>query len=135
MLVADLFTMHGEAYYRALELACFVELVETHQRCVVALPGGIVTSSDAWALLRSCTTVWLRATAEDYWRRVFSQGDLRPMEGREDAMAELRALMRRRASLYGQADVVIETSGVAIDDVVSSALDALDGLDAARRIP
>jgi XRE family aerobic/anaerobic benzoate catabolism transcriptional regulator len=131
--IPDIFTLHGEGFYRRLELECFAELVEAHEPCVVALPGGIVASEAALNLLRgSCTAVWLRAKAQDYWDRVFAQGDTRPMSGRADAKADLRELIRRRDPLYEPADLSIDTSGTAPAQVVERVLAALE---ASRRRP
>ena len=43
--------------------------------------------------------------------RVIAQGDLRPMRGREHAMAELRTILKQRDRLYALADAVVDTSG------------------------
>jgi XRE family aerobic/anaerobic benzoate catabolism transcriptional regulator len=127
--LSDIFTLHGEQYYRSLEIACFAALVDANEPCVVALPGGIVGSDAARELLRgSCTSVWLHATPEEYWDRVFAQGDTRPMAGRSDAMADLRALIDRREPLYRQADHVIDTSGIQPEQVAAAVLAALDAL-------
>ncbi len=127
MPLADVFTLHGEGYYRDLETEAFRALVEADEPCVVALPGGIVSSEASRALLRgSCRSVWLTATPEDHWNRVFAQGDTRPMTGLTDPMADLRDLIRRREPLYRRAEVVVDTSGVDPDDVVAAVLAGLE---------
>ncbi len=129
MPLGDIFTLHGEAYYRRLELRSFSELVVSGQPCVVALPGGIVGSEASRTLIaESCTSIWLRAEAEDYWARVFSQGDTRPMRGRHDAMADLRALVKQRHPLYAAADLTVDTSGIALAQVVWAVQVALKDL-------
>lgn len=111
MTTSDIFTLYGEPRYRTLEQRCLAELLEGGERCVVALPGGVVTNPDALRLLRSgCHSVWLRASPSEYWRRVFAQGDQRPMRGQDDAMADLRALIARRRPLYAQADLTVNTT-------------------------
>ncbi len=127
MSLGDIFTLHGEPFFRALQLDCLQQLVSSGERAVVALPGGIVASEQAWALSGSaCTRIWLQATAEDLWARVFAQGDTRPMQGREDAMADLRALMRSRRPLYAQAELVADTSGASVDQILRSLVAELD---------
>ena len=42
--------------------------------------------------------------------RVVSQGDLRPMQGRDHAMTELRTILAQRDRLYSMADATIDTS-------------------------
>ena len=128
MSLGDLFALHGEGYYRRLEQRCLTELVTSGQACVAALPGGIVSNRDAFRLIgETCYTVWLRARVEDYWERVFAQGDTRPMAGRDNAKAELRALVDEREPLYRQADHVVDTSTMEVDAIVKALLTELDG--------
>jgi XRE family transcriptional regulator, aerobic/anaerobic benzoate catabolism transcriptional regulator len=131
--LGDIFTLHGEAMYRSLELRSLAELITEGRPCVVALPGGVVTNAEALALLRqACFTVWLRGTPEDYWQRVFAQGDTRPMSGRDDAMADLRALVAQRNPAYEQSNLVVQTSGLQPDAVVDAVLGGLDGAQLRR---
>lgn len=132
MSLGDIFTLHGEAFYREIELSCFADLVQEGCPCVVALPGGIVTSDAAQTLLRSsCTSVWLRATAEVYWDRVFAQGDTRPMAGHANAMADLRSLVKQRNPLYARADLVVDTAKVSPEQVVAAVVAGLE----AKQLP
>ena len=109
--LAEIFALHGEAYYRRLETECLAAVLSEPGAVVVALSGGIVNNAEAWrAARRCCATVWLRAEPEDHMQRVLDQGDRRPMEHRENAMAELRALLASREPLYQQADVTVDTS-------------------------
>lgn len=109
--LAEIFALHGEAYYRRLEGRCLADLLADGRPRVVALPGGIVNSEDAFAFaLRHCTTVWLKAKPEDHMRRVLRQGDERPVANRPNAMAELEAILAAREPLYAQADVTVDTS-------------------------
>ena len=126
MAAADIFAFHGESHYRELEARCLAALVAEHRPCVVALPGGVVGNDEALTLLRSaCRTVWLQAKAEEYWTRVFEQGDTRPIEGHEDAMDDLRRMIKQREPLYRQSDLVVQTSGRSVDEVTERVLASL----------
>jgi XRE family aerobic/anaerobic benzoate catabolism transcriptional regulator len=117
--LGEIFAVHGEAYYRRLERAVLAELFARGDGVVTATGGSIVTDPESFAMLRErATTVWLKAEAEDHWRRVIEQGDRRPMAENPNAMAELRALLAARAPLYAQADEVVETTRLSIDEVV-----------------
>jgi XRE family aerobic/anaerobic benzoate catabolism transcriptional regulator len=119
LTLAEIFDVHGEAYYRRLERESLAELLSTTQGAVLATGGSLVTSPETYALLRAgATTVWLKAEAEEHWRRVIEQGDRRPMAANPDAMAELRALLAARAPIYAQADHVVDTSRLGVDEVV-----------------
>ncbi len=107
----ELFSLHGEAYYRRLVGQRLAMLVTAGEPCVVALPGGVVHDGEAMALLaRHATTVWLKADPEDHMSRVLAQGDRRPMAESADAMAELRAILAAREPLYRQATLTLDTS-------------------------
>ncbi len=111
--IAEMFAVHGEATYRRLEREALSRLLAKSESAVIAVGGGIVTDPETYGvLLRTCTTVWLKAKPEEHMRRVVAQGDLRPMARRSDAMAELVSILAARSPLYAQADHVVETSGV-----------------------
>ena len=63
-------------------------------------------------------TVWLRAEPKDHWQRVLAQGDTRPMADNERAFADLRRILAEREPFYNLADVVVDTSGKRVDEVV-----------------
>lgn len=109
--LTELFALHGEGYYRRLEAQCLGQLLSDGRPSVIALGGGVVMNEPAFALARSrCTTVWLRASPEDHMNRVLAQGDRRPVADREDAMAELEAILAAREPYYRQAELTVDTS-------------------------
>ncbi len=126
LALREIFSMHGEEYYRRLEREALSALVREQRPVVVAAGGGIVTSPEAVQLLdRHAVTVWLRAEPEDHWNRVMHQGDRRPMEDQPQAMDALRALHARREPLYARADFAVDTSGRAADDVATAVEDLI----------
>ncbi len=121
LALREIFTLHGEEYYRRLERDALLELVQRHTPLVVAAGGGIVTSPESMQILdRYAVTVWLKAAPEEHWARVVHQGDRRPMENQPQAMEALRALHAAREPLYARAAHVIDTNGSDIDTVVAA---------------
>ncbi len=121
LALSQVFALHGEEYYRTLERETLEKLLDENEPMVLATGGGIVTSGPTYALLRRrALTVWLRADPEDHWNRVVQQGDRRPMADHPHAMAELRRLLNTRGALYAEADVTVDTSNLALDDVVAA---------------
>jgi XRE family transcriptional regulator, aerobic/anaerobic benzoate catabolism transcriptional regulator len=119
--LAELFSLHGETYYRRLEREVLERVVNERRSIVLATGGGLVTSPDTLALLRrSATTIWLRARPEDHWNRVVRQGDRRPMADHPQAMADLRALLSQREPLYASAALTVDTSHLSAAKVVQS---------------
>jgi len=110
--LGDVFTLHGEAYYRRVEREVLARLLAEPTPMVLATGGSIVNDPTTFALLRSrALTVFLHAKPEDHWNRVVAQGDQRPMAENPHAFEELRGLLAARAKLYARADRTVETSG------------------------
>ena len=108
--LTDVFSVHGEAYYRRLALQCLRDVL-AGKPAVIALPGGIVHDETCFQLVLSeCTTAWIKARPADHMARVLEQGDRRPIAGRPNAMAELRAILAAREPLYSRAQVTVDTS-------------------------
>jgi len=119
--LASIFTMYGQEAYRNAERRALQRVTDELEACVIATGGSIVVEPRTHELLRQrCLTVWLKATPEEHMDRVIAQGDLRPMQGREHAMAELRALLAQRERLYGMADIAVETSGRSVAETLES---------------
>jgi len=131
--LAEIFSLHGESYYRKVEREALEALIENTPHAILATGGGIVTEEDTFQLLRNrCVTVWLRAQPEDHMSRVLAQGDQRPIAGRPHAMTELKTLLTSREKLYGQAAFVVDTS----DQPPSSTLTTLlENLESHGNIP
>ena len=119
--LGELFSLHGEDYYRRLEREVLKDVLDEGRPMVLATGGGLVASADPFAMLRrSAVTVWLRARPEDHWNRVVRQGDRRPMADHPQAMADLRSLLAAREPLYSLADHVVDTSTLSVADVVDA---------------
>jgi XRE family aerobic/anaerobic benzoate catabolism transcriptional regulator len=117
--LAELFSLHGEGYYKRLAYDQVLRLLARNEPVVVATGGSIVTDAETWQLLkRRSHTVWLKATPDDHWKRVLGQGDTRPMANRASAMAELRSLLSIRSPLYAEAAQMVDTSSIRVNEAV-----------------
>ncbi len=126
LALGEIFSLHGEDYYRRLERQALGALLDSRQSVVLAVGGGLVASPETWSLLAGrATTVWLRATPADYWERVIRQGDRRPINDHPHARQALAELVSRRHPLYSRADLTIDTSNRPIAATVEAVLDAL----------
>jgi XRE family aerobic/anaerobic benzoate catabolism transcriptional regulator len=124
--LGDVFTLHGEAYYRRVEREVLARILAEPAPTVLATGGSIVNDPTTYALLRSrALTVYLHAKPEDHWNRVVAQGDQRPMAENPHAFEELRGLLAARAKLYARADHTVETSGRTAKQVVAEIAGAL----------
>jgi XRE family transcriptional regulator, aerobic/anaerobic benzoate catabolism transcriptional regulator len=131
MSLGEIFSMHGEEYYRRLEQQELQRLFNESNGCVLATGGSLVTYAESWSLVkRNCFTVWLRATPEEHMTRVLQQGDLRPMKDNPSAMNELKALLARRDSLYSESKTTIKTSDHSPAEVVEQIIQTIPWLKA-----
>jgi XRE family transcriptional regulator, aerobic/anaerobic benzoate catabolism transcriptional regulator len=124
--LVELFTIHGESYYRQLEHDVLQKFLATSPRVVLATGGSLVTARETWGIVRRhCHTVWLKARPKDHWDRVSAQGDIRPMRNNPSAMDELKAMLKSREPLYSQAELTVDTSKHSAEESVTLILKAL----------
>ena len=120
MSASKIFSLSGQAGYRRLEEKALMQTLKRHDRCVIETGGSIVMDPRLLnTLLTTCFVVWLHARPEEYMRRLTAEGDVRPMENQEDAMADLRRILSERDEFYSRAHASIDTNGRSIDDCVT----------------
>jgi XRE family transcriptional regulator, aerobic/anaerobic benzoate catabolism transcriptional regulator len=111
-VVGEIHALYGPSAYRRYELRALEETVAEHSKAVIATAGGLVSEAATFDLLLiHCFTVWLRATPEDHMKRVIAQGDMRPMAGNAEAMADLKRILAGREEFYAKADLHFDTTG------------------------
>jgi shikimate kinase len=127
--VAEIFAADGEAAFRALESSVLGEVlrgVDTNlpdTNVVVSTGGGVVTTSHNRELLDdpSWDVVLLETSIDELLARL-PMDDARPLLG-ADRRAALEALWRSREADYRRvATVVVQTTGLTIDEVTQSVL-------------
>ena len=124
--LGEIFAVHGESYYRRIELEALRRFLDERRPAVLATGGGIVAHDEAFRLLADrAVTVWLRATPEDHWQRVVRQGDRRPMANRPRAKSELERLLSEREPLYARARHRVDTSRLTLPRTVDALAEML----------
>src|SRR5215472_16916904 len=117
--LGELFSLHGEAYYKRLAYDILLRLLAQNEPMVIATGGSVVTDPETWQFLKRRThTVWIKATPEDHWKRVLGQGDTRPMANRTSAMAELLSILSQRSPVYAEAGQTIDTTATRVSEAV-----------------
>jgi XRE family transcriptional regulator, aerobic/anaerobic benzoate catabolism transcriptional regulator len=110
--LATIFDFYGQAGFRRMERRCLDRIVERHPRFVLATGGSIVSEPSTFErLLAACYTIWLKAAPSEHMERVVAQGDMRPMAGNRESMADLQRILAGREPLYRRADAEADTSG------------------------
>ncbi len=111
--LSEIHSLYGQAAYRRYEMRALERTLRENERMVLATPGSLVSEPGTFNLLLAhCYTIWVRTSPEEHMARVVAQGDMRPMEGNREAMADLRRILQARTPLYARADISIDTSGL-----------------------
>ncbi len=124
--LATIFEFYGQAGFRRLERTCLDRVIEEHPRFVLATGGSLVSEPATFErLLAACFTVWLHASPAEHMERVVAQGDMRPMAGNRESMADLQRILAGRAALYQRADAEVETGGTSAGASLERLVEAL----------
>ena len=109
--ISEIQALYGQNAYRRYERRAMEEALQIYPEAVLATPGGLVSDPASFNLLLThCTTVWLQADPEHHMARVAAQGDLRPMAGNREALADLKSILASRAAFYSKAEFHLNTS-------------------------
>ena len=128
--IPEIFRQDGEEAFRRLEAEA-VEALRLKTGDVIATGGGLPCREGRMDALRVLgTVVWLRGELPELLARARRTG-ARPMLERRSP-EEIAALHRARVAYYAQADLVVDTAGLGVDQVVARVLAALRERDAAR---
>ncbi len=110
MPIEQIFAVHGEPYFRALELA-LLEPLRSHEKMVVALGGGTPAQEAAWSVLRHGLTIYLRCHPDELFRRL-KDDHQRPMLGRMppyERLLQIKNLLTLREPFYCRADFTVDS--------------------------
>ena len=119
--ISEIQALYGQNAYRRYERRAVEETIQLYPEAVIAIPGGLVAEPATYNLILShCTTVWLKAHAEDHMGRVAAQGDLRPMAGNREAMEDLKGILAHRTPFYAKAEMHLDTSARPLDETFLS---------------
>ena len=117
MSIEEIFSTHGEPYFRAGEARVIARLLDGGPQ-VLATGGGAFMNADTRAAIHAKgVSVWLRATIEVLARRIKRRND-RPLLKDVDPIETLRRLIDERYPTYAQADVTVESRDVPHDAIV-----------------
>jgi shikimate kinase len=124
MSIADIFSQHGEPYFRAGEARVIARLLDKGPQ-VIATGGGAFANLDTRALVRArALSVWLKADVDLLLRRVKRKND-RPLLRVADPEAVLKRLLAEREAVYAEADITVTSLDVPHEAVVEALVKAL----------
>jgi shikimate kinase len=126
MSIPDIFSQHGEPYFRAGEARVIARLLDKGPQ-VIATGGGAFANPDTRALVRArALSIWLKADVDLLLRRVKRKND-RPLLRVADPEAVLKRLLAERETVYAEADITVTSLDVPHEAVVEALVKALTG--------
>ncbi|MCR9219186.1 MAG: helix-turn-helix transcriptional regulator [Alphaproteobacteria bacterium] len=124
--IGEILALNGQPALRRYERRALESVLTGHERLVLSTGGGIVSESATFGhLLEHCWTVWIKASPEEHMSRVIEQGDLRPMARNDEAMDDLKAILRAREPSYRRADAVVDTAGQTVEESLAALVEAV----------
>jgi shikimate kinase len=124
--IRSFFEREGEAAFRDLEQEVIDELTRRVDTVVATGGGAVLREANRNALQQRCTTVYLRSTPEELYRRL-RHDTHRPLLQVADPMARLRELFAQRDPLYWRcAHFVIDTGRPPVPTLVNMILMQLE---------
>ena len=109
MTIAEMFSHHGEAYFRDLETEAARYAASLTEPSIIATGGGIVLKSENMEILKeSGFVVYLRCSPEILAMRL-SDDTERPLLAGVDLPTRIKTLLKERSKLYLKySDVVLD---------------------------
>jgi shikimate kinase len=115
--IVDIFAQDGEAHFRKIEKKTLKQ-VAAQKKFVVACGGGIVLDKDNIKLMKkNGIVICLCASGTEILKRI-SGSTLRPILNVAKPRERIELLLKMRAPYYAQADYTVDTSKLAIKQVV-----------------
>ena len=123
--VREIFAHQGEPYFRALEKQMLEQVLSVTGQ-VIATGGGVLLDDENLHLLRQkALLIGLTASTDELLSRV-RKNSKRPLLKGVDVRGRIEELLQQRQSRYAQADLMIDTSGLTIDQVVGKIVYTLE---------
>ena len=119
MTISDIFATEGEPVFRQMETDCLKELIETADKQIISVGGGLPMKEENHGLLKELgRVIYLKITPEAVYERL--KGDTtRPLLQVEDPMKKIEELLALRGPVYEKcADVVIEVSDKSFEEIL-----------------
>ena len=129
--ISEIFDRHGEANFRDGERRVIARLLEGPPH-VLATGGGAFMDPRTRSVVRErAISVWLRAELDLLMRRVSRRSD-RPLLQVAEPRQKLADLMAERHPVYGEADVIVDSTDGPPEATLERVVQSLDAHLAAR---
>ena len=123
--IPQVFQIYGEGAFRDHETSILRSL--SPGKSVLSTGGGIVVREANWVeLKRLGTVIYLRSTSEQLISRLETSKKKRPLLQVEEWPERVKDLLAEREPLYERADLIVDLTGLTVDDAAAQVMDCLE---------
>ena len=129
--ILEIFAEEGETKFREYETSV-CEKVSKLNKVVISSGGGIILNPvNIDNLRKNCHIILLTASIEEIYKHIMNNGEkFRPLIKKEKPLEEIKKILAYRQPLYkSSADIIVDTSGKLISEIVTMILGELKKLD------
>lgn len=123
--ISEIFSLHGEKYFRTIEKN-IIKDISSSQDTVIATGGGVVLDSENISnLKKNGIIICLTALPEVILSRT-QQKTHRPLLNIDNPLLNIKKLLNYRKPFYENAEQIIDTSHLSVNQVVEKIITILD---------
>ena len=127
MSISDIFSVHGEEYFRDLETKLLIEM-QAKTNTVISCGGGVpMRERNVKEMKKNGCVVLLTATPETILERVKDNHDRPLLEGNKTVSYISELMEKRREKYEAAADVIIETDGKSTQEICEELVQKMTG--------
>jgi len=134
--IRQIFEQEGEKFFRKIETEMLQD-ISTKSNLVVSLGGGTIANESNLAILKkSGTTIYLKASADSFYKRLKYKRDRPSLNVNEsenftkDKLVDrINDLMNKRKKFYEQADITVNTDNSSVGRTVDKIVKLLKKTD------
>lgn len=119
--ITRIFEEDGEPHFRSLETSIIKEISQQQEQVIAAGGGVVLNPENIRDFDRSGLVVCLSASPDEILRRVMGSSH-RPLLEQKDRSTRIRSLLKKRQSFYDAIPCQVDTTDLAMDQVVSRIL-------------
>lgn len=124
--IPEIFKMHGESYFRQLELSLMEELLKETSG-IISTGGGAVTNSKTASLIwNNALSVWIHSDVDVLLERIGDDKN-RPLLQDENPRIVLEKLEQERIPIYKCANIHVKSDDEPLEKTLKRLIDKING--------
>ena len=122
--VTEIFSEHGEEYFRGLESETLRDLSRKERQVVATGGGAVMREENMRAMKGGGVTVYLKAPVSVIWERV-RHSKTRPLLNVENPLEAATELLAKRTPFYESADLTVDTESLTPEEAAEEIIKTL----------